>query len=288
MWNEIQSAAEVARLGTISGAAEALGVHRATINRHIETLEGDLGAKLFQRHARGYVATDLGQELLRIANVTTEQMDQLRVQAEGNSSQISGDLVITAIDVIAPSIMPVIQRFKEEHPAVRTVFLSSQSLAKLEYGEAHVAFRVGPKPNDPDNVVRHYRTIQMGLFASQSYVARAGIPDLQSDISNHHFIGVSGDAERAPFSKWLSDMLQDEQITFVANQIYAMDAAVRAGIGIGFAPLSDGDIDANLVRIAPPNPDWQTPVWIVTHVDLHRSAKVQAFLNVLQSPVDVE
>lgn len=283
MWNEIQSAAEVARLGTISGAADVLGVHRATINRHIEALESDLGAKLFQRHARGYVPTDLGNELLRIANATTEQMDQLRLQAEGNSSQISGELVITAIDAIAGSIMPVIQTFKEEFPGMRAVFLSSQSLAKLDYGEAHVAFRVGPKPNDPDNVVRHYRTIQMGLYASQSYIARAGMPDIHSDTSHHHFIGVTGDAERAPFSKWLSDLVPDEQITFVANQIHAMDAAIRAGIGIGFAPLSDADTSTDLVSIGSPNPEWQTPVWIVTHVDLHRSAKVQAFLNILDA-----
>lgn len=281
MWNELQSAAEVARLGTVSGAAELLGLHRATINRHIETLENYLGAKLFQRHARGYVTTDLGQELLRIAKATAEQMDQLRVQAEGKSNHISGDFIITAIDVIAPSLMPAIQRFKEQHPGIRTVFLSSQSLAKLEYGEAHVAFRVGPKPSHPDNVVRHYRTTQMGLFASQAYVARAGVPDFQSNISNHHFVGVAGEAERAPFSKWLLELIPDKQITFVANQIHAMDSAVRAGVGIGFAPISDAY--NGLVPIGLPDPSWQTPVWIVTHVDLHRSAKVQAFLNALQT-----
>jgi DNA-binding transcriptional LysR family regulator len=285
MWNEIQSAAEVARLGTISGAAEALGVHRATVHRHIETLESDLGAKLFQRHARGYVATELGSELLRIANATSEQMDQLRVQAEGSSSQISGDIVITAIDVVAPSIMPVIQKFKERYPAMRTVFQSSQSLAKLEYGEAHVAFRVGPKPSDPDNVVRHYQTIQMGLYASKSYVARAGLPDFGSDLRGHDFVSVSGASERAPFSKWYSDLLPVERITFVANQLHAMHAAIRAGIGIGFAPVTDRDAD--LVPVGSPNPDWQTSVWIVTHVDLHRSAKVQAFLNALRTSRDV-
>lgn len=281
MWNEIQSAAEVARLGTISGAAEALGVHRATINRHIETLEGDLGAKLFQRHARGYVTTDLGQELLRIADATAEQMDQLRTQAQGNASQITGDIVITAIDVIAPLVMPVVQKFKAQYPELRTKLLSSQSLLKLEYGEAHIAFRVGPKPSDPDNVVRLYRKIQMGLFASEAYVARNGLPDTQSDYEHHHFIGVSGDAERAPFSKWLLDLVPEEKITLVANQIQVTDVALRAGIGIGFAPVPDADADSNLVPIVAPNPDWQVPLWIVTHVDLHRSIKVQAFLSML-------
>lgn len=288
MWNEIQSAAEVARLGTISGAAEVLGVHRATINRHIETLEGDLGGKLFQRHARGYVTTDLGKELLRIADATSEQMDGLRVLAEGKSKDISGELVITAIDVLAPLVMPAIRKFQMQHPAVRARFQSSQSLVKLEYGEAHVAFRLGPKPSDLDNVVHLHDTLQMGLFASRSYVDQNGIPDFESDLTHHQFIGVAGEAQRAPFSNWLSELVSDEQITFIANQMQVTDAALRAGVGIGFAPISDMDADPDLVCIAPPNPKWQIKVWVVTHVDLHRSIKVQAFLDVLKDQVQGE
>ena len=52
-WDEIRTAYQVARLGTVSGAAEVLGVHHATVIRHIDALEQALGAKLFQRHARG-------------------------------------------------------------------------------------------------------------------------------------------------------------------------------------------------------------------------------------------
>ena len=52
-WDEIRTAYQVARLGTVSGAAEVLGVHHATVIRHIDALEKRLGVKLFQRHARG-------------------------------------------------------------------------------------------------------------------------------------------------------------------------------------------------------------------------------------------
>ena len=47
-------------MGTVSGAAQALGVHHATVIRHIDALEGRLGVKLFQRHARGYTPTEAG------------------------------------------------------------------------------------------------------------------------------------------------------------------------------------------------------------------------------------
>ncbi len=51
---------------TVSGAAEVLGVHHATVIRHIDALEQRLGVKLFQRHARGYTATEAGQDLLQV------------------------------------------------------------------------------------------------------------------------------------------------------------------------------------------------------------------------------
>ena len=72
-WDEIRTAFQVARNGTVSGAAEVLGVHHATVIRHIDALEGRLGVKLFQRHARGYTATEAGQDLLQVAATTDEQ-----------------------------------------------------------------------------------------------------------------------------------------------------------------------------------------------------------------------
>jgi hypothetical protein len=43
-WTEIKTAYQVARLGTVSAAADVLGVHRATVIHHIDTLEAELGA----------------------------------------------------------------------------------------------------------------------------------------------------------------------------------------------------------------------------------------------------
>ena len=60
-WTEVRSAYMVAKLGTVSAAADALGcVHHATILRHIDALETELSSKLFQRHKHGYTPTDVG------------------------------------------------------------------------------------------------------------------------------------------------------------------------------------------------------------------------------------
>ena len=41
--------------------------------------------------------------------------------------------------------------------------------------------------------------------------------------------------------------------------------------------------DADLVEVLPSRPEWDAPVWLVTHVDLHRTLKVQSFLNHLKA-----
>ena len=76
-WDEIKTAFQVARMGTVSGAADVLGVHHATVIRHIDSLEGRLGVKLFQRHARGYTPTEAGRDLLQVAQATDDQFNQL-------------------------------------------------------------------------------------------------------------------------------------------------------------------------------------------------------------------
>ena len=117
-WNEIRTAAKVASVGTISAAADALGVHRATVTRHIDELEAQLSAKLFHRHARGFTPTELGIELLRIANATEEQFGQLIRLAKGQSETLSGEITITTVEVLAPHIIPRIATFGSLHPDI--------------------------------------------------------------------------------------------------------------------------------------------------------------------------
>jgi DNA-binding transcriptional LysR family regulator len=285
MWVEMQAAVQVARLGTISAAAEALGVHRATVTRHIEALETDMGAKLFHRHARGYTVTEFGQEMLRIANATTDQMMQLRNAARGKSEGLSGELIITSVDVIAEHVMPSIGKFSVEYPQVQVRFVASQSLLKLEYGEAHVAFRLGPRPSDPDNVVKPHANLPIGLYASKAYAARHGLPETLDDLVGHRFIATTGEASRAPTNDWFEKHVSKNQIAFATNQNHVMRAALLGGLGIGFTSAQTARSNPDLVEVIAPKPEWAVPIWICTHVDLHRTAKVRAFLAIVKDQV---
>jgi DNA-binding transcriptional LysR family regulator len=281
-WDEVRTAYQVARLGTVSGAAEVLGVHHATVIRHIDALEGQLGVKLFQRHARGYTATEAGLDLLRVAQTTDDQFNQLAGRLRGQGDDVTGELVITSLASLAPVLVPALTEFQRQHPGLILRYLTGDRLFRLEYGEAHVAIRAGAAPEQPDNVVQPFLHQRVALYASQEYVARHGRPTGPDDFAGHLFVSDDNENSRAPFSRWLREHVPAEAITFRAGLGLTMSEAIIAGAGIGFLTEWDARRHGDLVEIMPARDDWCARLWLVTHVDLHRTTKVRTFLTFLK------
>ena len=282
-WDEIRTAFQVARAGTVSGAADALGVHHATVIRHIDALEGRLGVKLFQRHARGYTPTEAGIDLLRVAQATDEQFTQLAGRIKGLGDGVRGDLVITSLASLAPVLMPILTGFQQEYPEIRLQFLTGDRVFRLEYGEAHVAIRAGAQPSEPDNVVQPLVAQNMALVASDDYIARYGLPKDEDDLINHVFVSHVEEPHRAPFWRWLHERVGPPRMVLRASDQRVMTDAILAGAGIGFVSELELPLYPNLHPVIPSKVEWAVRLWLVTHVDLHRSVKVQTFLSYLKA-----
>ena len=280
-WDEIRTAFQVARLGTVSGAAEVLGVHHATVIRHIDALEGRLGVKLFQRHARGYTATEAGQDLLRVAQATDDQFSQLAGRIKGRGNDVSGELVVTTIDGLSDLMMPILTKFQNDHPDVILRYLTSARLFRLEYGEAHVAIRAGSPPSQPDNVVQPFLHLQFAIYGSPSYIEQHGMPEIPGKMEGHRFVGSDDAASRAPFARWMRETIPERQVVFRSGDQQATRQAIFNGLGLGFLRTYECATH-DLVEVHAPLPDWESRLWLVTHMDLHRTNKVQTFLRYLK------
>jgi len=256
-WDEVRTAYQVARSGTVSGAADVLGVHHATVIRHIDAIEGRLGVKLFQRHARGYTPTEAGADLLQVAQATDDQFSQLAGRIKGQGEGVAGDLVVTSVGAIGAMIVPIFAAYQNKYPDVRVRFLTGERLFRLEYGEAHIAIRAGTMPSEPDNVVQPFVPQQMALVASDSYIARHGMPRDEADLQNHQFVGAADSENRAPFNQWMFSVLDAEKLVFRTS-------------------------DTSVMTVIDSKPEWAAALWLVTHVDLHRTTKVQTFLQFLK------
>ncbi len=284
-WDEIRTAYQVARSGTVSGAADVLGVHHATVIRHVDALEQRLGVKLFQRHARGYTATEAGQDLLQVAQATDDQFTQLAGRIKGQGEGVSGDLVVTSLESASQMLTPILVAFQAEHPDLRIRYRTGDRLFRLEYGEAHVAIRAGTMPEEPDNVVQPFTEQKMALVASDAYVARYGMPKDEEDLKNHFFVGHDNAQSRAPFARWLRNVVPDDAFVFRATDNRHLLDAIVAGAGIGFVTSQEVARNPALTEVIASREEWAATLWIVTHVDLHRTTKVQTFLRFLKDRV---
>ena len=87
---------------------------------------------------------------------------------------------------------------------------------------------------------------------------------------------------RAPFSRWLRDRVPETRLVFRTDDHQALLNAILAGAGIGFMLDWEFKHRPDLVEVWPMQDEWLSPMWLVTHVDLHRTTKVQAFLSFLK------
>jgi len=137
-------------------------------------------------------------------------------------------------------------------------------------------------PDQPDNVVQPFVQQRTGLYAAADYVRRHGLPSGPEQFGAHFFVGHDNENARPPFFQWLTDKVPREALTFRTNDPCAMEEAVLTGAGIGFIPERVARGHPGLIQVMQPLPDWSTSTWLVTHVDLHRTNKVQSFLTFLK------
>jgi DNA-binding transcriptional LysR family regulator len=281
-WDEIRTAFQVAKMGTVSGAAQVLGVHHATVIRHIDSLEQTLGVKLFQRHARGYTPTEAGSDLLKVAQTTDDQFAQLVSRIKGRGDDVSGELIITSLPTMSRLIGPILADFQAMHPKLVVRYLTDERVFRLEYGEAHVAVRTGNPPQEPDNVVQPFCEQGFGLYVHESYLDRFGPLDADDPLKGMRYVGLDDLAHRAPTMRWLQENTEPSQICYRVSSFEATADAVKAGVGAGFLLTSDAKTRDDLIPLLLNQEGWTLSNWLVTHVDLHRTPKVQAVLSYLK------
>ncbi|TRW97562.1 LysR family transcriptional regulator [Paracoccus sp. M683] len=274
-WDGIRTALAVARAGTVSGAASALGVHHATVIRHIDALEDKLGAKLFQRHPRGYTLTEAGRMLEEAGLAADARFAQLAAQISGAAERIEGELTITSVPGLVRRVMPALTKLMEVHPGLRLRYVTDTRLFRLETGEAHVAIRAGARPESPDYIVQSFGMVDSRLYASPAYVQRHGAA---TSLADHLFVLPSDEGRNAPFMRWLAAELPEPQCALISNDILTLRAGVREGLGVGFMAVDEAE---GLIEIMTRD-DWKSPLWLVTHVDLHRTPKIQSVLAALK------
>jgi DNA-binding transcriptional LysR family regulator len=124
---------EVARLGSFSEVAKKLGISQPAVSFQIQKLEQELGIRLIDRSQRTLTLTGAGKRLVDFAGAVEIEREHLQYDLEQMRDEVAGDLRLSASTIPGEYLLPpLLERFKERHPAVKIQVDVSDSLTVIE------------------------------------------------------------------------------------------------------------------------------------------------------------
>jgi len=279
-WDELKVFLAVARGGSTSAAARALGVNQTTVARRLESLEGSLGIRLVERSQAGAELTEAGHALLTEAEAMQRSAERIAERAGALRREVTGAIRVTCSEMTANlALSPLLAEFRQLHPDVAVEMLITDAHLNLEAGEADVALRGALALPDSNLMARKVIDTEWALYASVDYVARRGMPRTPADLNDHCLIGGEGDAVGIP---GMAQMLRDApnaEIALRSNSLTNLLEAIRAGFGIGPMSCIVADADPDLVQVQPPSPETRAPTWLMWRKELKNTPRVRAFVD---------
>ena len=273
-WGHLRFFLEMVREGSLSRAAQRLGVDRNTVARRVAALEEELGLALFDRGPQGWVRTGAGEELAAMASRVEEDVLALRRHADARDRAVAGTVRLTSSSHLAAHLLsPALPLLRERHPSLVLEIAADQRTFDLTRREADLALRMG-RPRDAGLVTRKMADVAYAFYAAPGYrAARRGPVDFAADA----FIGLDDSLAGAPQERWLARVGPGRRIVFRSNSTASLQAAARVGVGVAVLPRFVADADPGLVRMEGPEP-MHHELWLLVHGDLRRSPRVRAVI----------
>lgn len=279
-WDDLRYVLAVARGGTLSAAARALGVSQPTVGRRVDALEHAVGARLFTRGATGYAPTTAGQAL--VAHVTRMEAEALAAErrVSGHDAGVRGAVRITASEWLAIRVLgPAAAALAERHPGLTLDVVADARRLNLARREADLAIR--PRGFDQRDVhQRRLARMQLALYASPAYLSAHGVPDPTRGCEGHQLIVMQddiGDVARG----WLTSHAGRARVTVRTNGREAMATTAAAGAGLACLPRLVGDAFSSLRRIALSRPPPERILYLGVHRDARAIPRVRAVIGFL-------
>lgn len=279
-WDDLRLLLAIARHGSLTAAARALGVTQPTMGRRAEHLEGRLGTRLFERTAAGVALNALGASLLPLA----ERMEQSALAAErqiaARGTGLDGLVRITTVEWTGHHLLaPVLAGFCRLHPQVTVELTTGDRVLSLTRHETDIALR--PVRFEQDGLVqRRIGATPRGLYASRAYLAERGEPDYAAGCPGHTLITLPESLFTLPQANWLHDTLAPRaHVALQSNSLDVHAAAAVAGAGLVLLPRSIGDALPDLQRLDPPQAPPDRELWLGFHEDLRHTPRVRALVD---------
>jgi DNA-binding transcriptional LysR family regulator len=286
-FEELQTFTHVVDTGSISRAADRMGVAKSAVSRRISDLEQRLGVQLFRRTTRQMNLTDSGRSFYERATQILSDLEEAELAVSQQHGALTGRLRIAApLSFGVPHLGPAIIDFNKQHPGITfDVDFNDRQIDILEEG-FDLAIRIA-QLTDSSLIARRIAPIHQTLCASPDYLKQHGTPQSPDDLQSHQCLLYSNIQNPSHWSfKDASGNTINVKVPISLtsnNGDFLRDAAI-AGLGLIKVPnfiiykyLISGELLPVLQQYAPPS----FHAYAIYPQTRHLSYRVRAFVDFL-------
>ena len=260
-FDEMNSFVRVVEAGSISKAAEQLGMAKSGVSRRLADLESRLGVRLMNRTTRRSSLTDAGRTYYEGAVKLLSDVAELDAVVADSEASLEGRLRLAApLSFGLCHLAPAIEEFVEAHPAVLIDIDFSDRQVDLVAQGVDLAIRIA-ELRDSSLKARHICPIRLMLCASPAYLERHGTPRNLDDLAGHrilHYDIGGGSVLRLADGRGGEQQVHVEPQLVANNGDFLCDMAI-SGHGIILTPtfiawqaLATGELQALMSDCWPP------------------------------------
>ncbi|MBI2768957.1 MAG: LysR family transcriptional regulator [Burkholderiales bacterium] len=286
-WTEMELLVQTAELGSMTRAAEALGLSNAAASRHLGALERRIGARLMQRSTRGLTVTEVGADFYRSCKSVLADLRDAEATAGATALNPTGTLRVTAsLSFSVHHIVPLLRGYTSRYPNVTVHVETANRYYDLIDNNIDVAIRTREFENDSSTTVRRLATTRRILAASPGYLDTFGAPRTVEELANRPILLYTYSNNPNEFAFRRQDDVRNIHIKGLleSNDGQVLRAAALDGMGIVVQPkyiLYDDLVAGRLVSVLD---EWDLPrltINIAFQSRRHLSAKVRTFIDFL-------
>ncbi|MBJ7538334.1 LysR family transcriptional regulator [Marinomonas sp. C1424] len=269
-------------------ASDSLDISRPMVTRHINSIEDELGIKLFQRNTRNISVTHAGMQYYRHCIAILDAIEEAESEISELTLMPKGRLKISVpMDFGLSHIVPLLDRFNRLYPQIELDIDFSDKRVDMTESGFDLAIRGGNLGGD-QFIARPLCTQRNFICASPEYLARYGEPEVPEDLTAHKCLIYSNASSS---DRWpLVDDLGEVQMVSVSgmfrmNNGSALTHMALAGLGVIYQPgfLVSQYIDSGkLVNLLPNYRGYEFTFHVIYPQRKLMSRKTRLLLDFLQ------
>lgn len=278
----------IVRQGSLSGAADVLGISRSTVSKQLSALEKRVGARLLNRTTRKISLTDIGRQVLKEAEKVEQALEAIEHFSEGNQSQISGTLKVSSSSAQGRvHLVPLVARFLARYPNMTVNLQLEDRFIDMVAENIDVTLRIGYLP-DSSLIARKIGNLSWILCASPHYLRHAPPLTQPEDLRNHRCLIYRN--AKAVMNTWTFRHGDHEESVVVDGPLAINDASalVRAAVEHTGVLLIDRSMLGDTLKngqLVPVLEDYEAmgglPMYVVYPEKEFMPAKTRAFVDFL-------